>query len=210
MVVYDVTLSVYAGMPVWPGDPDVKLDRVKKIEEGANSNVSYLAAGVHTGTHVDAPVHFLPGGATIDQLDLEVLVGEAQVVVLPDQVDVIDSAAINQAGIESGTQRLIFKTRNTHYWEKHVVGFQTDFVGINVEGARELVKMGVKLVGIDYLSISPYKRSRPTHEVLLGSGMIVVEGLDLSRVPAGRYRLYCLPLKLKGSDGSPARVILVG
>jgi arylformamidase len=210
MTIYDITLCVNPEMPVWPGDPPVILERVKKIEEGSNANVSQLALSVHTGTHVDAPVHFIPGGGTIDQLALEVLVGQAQVIELPEEVGEINESIINHAGITANTRRVIFKTRNSRYWVQQERAFQPDFVGISVDGAQALVKLGVQLVGIDYLSVAPYKRGRPTHEVLLRAGVIVVEGLDLSQVSAGIYQLYCLPVKLAGSDGAPARVILVG
>lgn len=210
MTIYDITLTVRPDMPVWPGDPAVSLQRARKIEEGANANVSYLSLSVHTGTHVDAPYHFLPGGKGVDQLSLEILVGPAQVVELADTVDEIDAGIIHQAGVKPGTSRLIFKTRNSRYWADHEKSFQIGFVGISQDGAEALVHMGIKLVGIDYLSVAPYKRSRPTHEVLLSAGIIVVEGLDLSQVPPGQYQLYCLPSRLAGADGAPARAILIG
>jgi arylformamidase len=209
MTIYDITLAISPDMPVWPGDPSVSLQRARKIEEGANANVSHLSLSVHTGTHVDAPYHFLQGGNTVDQLALDVLIGSAQVVELAETVNEIDAALIRQAGVLPGTTRLIFKTRNSNYWARHEQSFQTDFVAINLDGAQALVQMGIKLVGIDYLSVAPYKRSRPTHEVLLSSGMIVVEGLDLSLVPPGQYQLYCLPTRLAGADGAPARAILM-
>jgi arylformamidase len=209
MTIYDITLTVSPDMPVWPGDPAVSLQRAKKIEEGANANVSHLSLSVHTGTHVDAPFHFLPGGKGVDQLALDVLIGPVQVVALAESVDEINAATIQQAGIEPGSERVIFKTRNSHYWADHEQSFQAGFVGISQDGARALVGMGVKLVGIDYLSVAPFKRSRPTHEVLLSAGMIIVEGLDLSLVPPGQYQLYCLPTRLSGADGAPARAILM-
>ena len=210
MTLYDITLTINPDMPVWPGDPAVILERVKKIEEGSNANVSRLDAGVHTGTHVDAPRHFIMGEKGIDELDLNVLVGAAQVVELAQNIAEIDEKVIRQAGILPDTRRILFKTRNSQYWAQNENIFQTDFVGINLDGARALVKMGIQLVGIDYLSIAPFKRSRPTHEVLLSAGMVVVEGLDLSKIKPGMYQLYCLPIKLGGSDGAPARAILIG
>jgi arylformamidase len=210
MTLYDITLTINPDMPVWPGDPVVILERVKKIEEGSNANVSRLDAGVHTGTHVDAPCHFIIGAKGIDELDLNVLVGAAQVVELAQNIAEIDEKVIRQAGILPDTRRILFKTRNSQYWAQHENIFQTDFVGINLDGARALVQMGIQLVGIDYLSIAPFKRSRPTHEVLLSAGMVVVEGLDLSKIKPAMYQLYCLPIKLDGSDGAPARAILIG
>ncbi len=209
MHTYDISLTISPEMPVWPGDPCVQLERIEKIEDGANANVSRVDMSVHTGTHVDAPYHFLPDGKTVEQLPLRLLTGRAYVLNLPD-ADVITADVLEKADIPPRTRRLLFRTRNSQYWGKQEKVFQTDFVGITDDGARFLVKRGVKLVGVDYLSVAPYKESRPTHEVLLKHGVVVVEGLNLHEISQGRYTLYCLPLKLEGSDGSPARAILVG
>ena len=209
MKIHDVSLTVSPDLVVWPGDPSIHLERATKIEEGANANVSVINMGVHSGTHVDAPYHFLPDGKGVDRLDLNVLVGQATVVELSDQVAVINSQVLMDAQIPSGTERILFKTRNSHYWASGIEKFQPDFVGIDLDGARYLVEMGVKLVGMDYLSVSPYKKSRPTHEALLKQEIVIIEGLDLSGIKSGQYELLCLPIKLKGSDGSPARVLLI-
>lgn len=209
MKINDVTLTIREGMPVWPGEPEVTLQRVKKLEEGANSNVTYMGFAVHTGTHVDAPCHFLADDDGVDRLPLDVLVGDAVVVEMPQSVDQITAADIAASGLAKGTERVLFKTRNSHYWIEGSVSFQPNFVGITEDGAQALVEMGVKLVGIDYLSIAPYKKSRPTHLVMFQSKMVVIEGLDLSKVNPGMYTLYCLPLKLSNADGAPARVILI-
>lgn len=209
MKIHDVTVTIMPGMPVWPGDHEVELYRDEKIEDGANANVSNLAISVHTGTHVDAPFHFLPEGGPVDQLSLEVLIGPVQVVELPESVDFIDEEVLQKIEFTPGTIRILFKTRNSRYWMMDSKEFQTGFVGITEDGARYLVEKGIQLVGIDYLSIAPYKMSRPTHEVLLNAKMIVIEGLDLSKVDSGQYDLYCLPLKLFNTDGAPARVILI-
>lgn len=209
MRIYDITLTISPRIPTWPGDPAAVIERVEKIEEGANANVSRIDMGVHTGTHVDAPFHFLTDGSTAEKMSLKVLTGRAYVLFLPD-VDVIDAAVLQAAEIPPRTRRLLFKTRNSQYWANQNGEFQTDFVGISADGAQYLVDRGVKLIGIDYLSVAPYKESRPTHEILLQAGTVLVEGLDLSQVSQGRYTLYCLPLKLAGSDGAPARAILIG
>jgi arylformamidase len=208
MRIYDISLAITPGMPVWPGDPGVELERVTEIAKGANSNASRLTLGVHSGTHVDAPVHFLDGDTSVESLALETLTGRATVVDLP-QAEVLDAATLGAAGIPPGTQRLLFKTRNSAYWTRGEKSFQTDFVAVDAGGAEWLVSQGVRLVGVDYLSVAPFKQSRPTHRTLLGAGVVVVEGLDLSQVGPGTYTLYCLPLKLVGSDGAPARAILV-
>jgi arylformamidase len=210
MKIYDLTLTITPDMPSWPGDPAVTLERARKIEEGANANVSHLDLGVHTGTHVDAPYHFLMDGKGVDLLDLDVLMGPALVVEFGETVDVINAEALHSAEIPAGTERVLFKTRNSQLWANQEKGFFPGFVGVDLEGANDLVARGVRLVGIDYLSIAPYKMSRPTHEVLLGAEMVIIEGLDLSRVSAGIYQLYCFPLKIKGADGAPARVVLTG
>jgi len=207
--IYDITLTIKPSMPVWPGDPKVVLERVSKIEEGANANVSRITMSVHTGTHMDAPVHFLPGGKSIETLPLDLLIGPAQVVQLPDDIDTINAGVLENAAIAKGVERLLIKTRNSAYWKKPDDAFQTGFLGVEADGAAYLVKRGVKLVGIDYLSIAPYKKSRPTHEALLKVEMVILEGVNLSEVPAGFYQLICLPLKLSGSDGSPSRAVLI-
>lgn len=209
MRTYDITLTISPDLPTWPGDPGVELERVEKIEDGSNANVSRVGMGVHTGTHVDAPFHFLQDGTTVDKLDLSLLTGRAYVLHLPD-VEVITAAVLEEAQIPPRTRRVLFKTRNSDLWVKEEPGFQTDFVGLSEDGAEYLVRRGVKLVGVDYLSVAPFKNSRPTHEKLLEAGVVIVEGLNLSEVSQGRYTIYCLPLKLANSDGAPARVILIG
>ena len=209
MRTYDITLTISPDLPTWPGDPGIEIQRVEKIEEGSNANVSRVDMGVHTGTHVDAPFHFLQDGVTVDQLNLSLLTGRAYVLHLPD-VDVITSQVLEEAQIPPRTRRVLFKTRNSDLWANEGSVFNTDFVGLSDDGAEYLVRRGVKLVGMDYLSIAPYKKSRPTHERLLEAGVVIVEGLDLSEVNQGRYTIYCLPLKIANSDGAPARAILIG
>lgn len=210
MKIHDITLTIQPGMAVWPGDPKVELARVEKIEEGANANVSFMGISVHTGTHVDAPYHFLKDAAKVDVMPLDVLIGPVQVVELDDSVTVIDADVVNSSQLALNVTRVLFKTRNSGFWSLDPGIFRSDFVGISADGAQALVDHGIKLVGIDYLSIAPFKKSRPTHEVLLKAEMVVIEGVDLSQVNPGNYTLICLPLKLKDTDGSPARVILLG
>lgn len=209
MRTYDITLTITPDLPTWPGDPGIEIKRVEKIEDGSNANVTRLDMGVHTGTHVDAPYHFLQDGITVDQLNLSLLTGRAYVLHLPD-VDEITAAVLEEAQIPPRTRRVLFKTRNSDLWAEGETEFQTDFVGLSEDGAEYLVRRGVKLVGMDYLSIAPFKKSRPTHERLLEAGVVVVEGLNLTEVEQGRYTIYCLPLKIANSDGAPARAILIG
>ncbi len=207
MKIHDVTLTITPQLPTWPNNPGVVLERVNKIEDGANANVSKLAMGVHTGTHVDAPVHFVPGAPGVETLALETLIGPVRVFELPD-VNVVDAAALKTLEWPAGLERVLFKTRNSSYWAAGDPQFHTDFVGVSEDGAKFLVEKKIKLVGVDYLSVAPWKASKPTHQALLNARIIIIEGLDLSQVSAGEYQLFCLPIKLGGSDGAPARVIL--
>ena len=210
MKIYDITLLISPDMPVWPGDPPVELERVSSMDAGAHDNVSRLACSVHTGTHVDAPHHFLNDHRTVESLALEILTGPVQVAQVPDDVDVITAVVLEKLAFPPRVLRLLLKTRNSQLWERGEKAFDKKFVGISADGAEWLVQHGIKLVGIDYLSIAPFKQSVPTHRILLTAGVILVEGVDLSAVPPGKYDLYCLPMKLAGSDGAPARAILVG
>jgi len=210
MKTYDISLTITPNMAVWPGDPKPVLERVTKIEDGRNANGSNMSMSVHTGTHVDAPYHFLQDGSTVEKMPLKVLIGRAYVIHLSDDVDVITPAELEAAEIPPRTRRVLIRTRNSKYWSKEPGRFQEDFVGVDAAAAEYLVKRGVKLIGIDYLSVAPYKNSKPTHITLLKAGVVIVEGLNLSQVPHGRYNLICLPLKLEGRDGSPARAVLIG
>jgi arylformamidase len=209
MRTYDVTLTISPDMPVWPGDTPPALVRVDSLAKGDEANTSKITMSVHTGTHVDAPDHFLGNGKTVDQMPLDALLGRAYVLYLPE-IEHITARALELADIPPRTRRLLFKTRNSEYWAKGVKTFQTDFAALTPDAAQYLVDRNVRLVGVDYLSVAPYHDSTPSHRILLEAGVVVLEGLDLSQVSQGRYTITCLPLKLGGSDGAPARVILMG
>lgn len=209
MHTYDISLTISPDMPVWPGDPAVVLERFQKMENGGNANVSHIAMSVHTGTHVDAPYHFLASGKTVEHLSIVTLTGRVYVLHLPD-ADRITAAVLKKADIPPRTRRILFRTHNSEVWARQENDFKSNFVAITADGAQYLADRGFKLVGVDYLSVAPFKDSRPTHEILLKAGMVVLEGLNLSQVSQGRYTLYCLPLKLANCDGAPARAILVG
>ncbi len=209
MKIFDITLTTTPGMIVWPGDPAVVLEQVQSMDNGAHANVSRLDLSVHTGTHVDAPHHFLNNGLTVETLALDVLTGPALVVQLPDELDLVTAEALETADIPAGTERLLLRTRNSDLWQRGEKDFFTGFVGISADGAEWLVRRGVRLVGVDYLSVAPYKQSEATHKILLQAGIVLLEGADLHKVQPGPYELYCLPLKLSGSDGAPARAILI-
>lgn len=210
MRIYDVTLPMTPSMPVWPGDPPITVERVDKIEEGKTANVTRMELSVHTGTHVDAPFHFLADGKTVDKLNIRVLTGRAFVIQIPDDVDVVTAEVLENAGIPPRTRRVLIKTRNSAHWVNKSTEFDHDYVAIAADGAEYLKQRGVKLVGVDYLSVAPWSDLVTTHEILLKAEIVIVEGLDLSEVGPGRYTMYCLPLKITGADGAPARVILLG
>ncbi|HEY2982189.1 MAG TPA: cyclase family protein [Anaerolineales bacterium] len=210
MTIYDISLTITPSLPVWPSDPPIKLEQVASMDNGAHANVSRLSAGVHTGTHVDAPHHFLNDGRTVESLPLDILTGPCYVVQVPDDIEVLSAETLDGIPIPKDTTRILFGTRNSHLWARGVTAFQKDFVAVTEDGAQWLVERGMKLVGVDYLSVAPFGESVPTHTILLQAGVVVVEGLNLAEVPRGFYELYCLPLKLGGSDGAPARAILIG
>lgn len=209
MRIYDISLTISPDLPVWPGDPAVELKQVTFIAQGDSCNISHLALGVHTGTHVDAPYHFLNDGKTVETLPLEALVGPAYVIQVPDAVDRLTAEVLAQADVPADAERILFKTRNSAIWGRART-FQEDFVAITTDGAEWLVKRQLCLIGMDYLSVAPFGNATTTHQTLLRRGIVLLEGVNLSEVPPGRYDLYCLPLKLSKSDGAPARVILIG
>ena len=203
MEIFDVSVPIRPGMVTYEGDPQVTIERTASIAEGATANISRLDFGVHTGTHVDAPLHFLDGAPGTESLALDVLVGPAAVVDATVVENVLDEKALRALDLPAGPERLIFKTSNSRLWE--LDEFSHDFVRLSGDGARHLIALGVRLVGIDYLSIG----DEEAHRELLAAGIVPVEGLDLRGVEPGAYRLICLPLRLVGSDGAPARAVLV-
>jgi arylformamidase len=209
MRIIDISQKIRPGMVVWPGDPQVEVNQVEKISAGDEVNLTQFSMSAHTGTHVDAPCHFIDGGKKVDDLSLEDLCGTVQVIHVPSNISEIDKGVVENAGIEPLTERVLFRTTNSTLWKNQAGEFTKEYVGITEDAAQLLVEMELKLVGVDYLSVAAGTHIRPTHETLLGSGIILLEGLDLSEVSAGRYMLYCLPLNLVGADGAPARTVLV-
>ena len=210
MQVYDVSVPLSANTVTYPGDPGIAIKHWLRMANGDQANVSRMDFGLHSGTHVDAPAHFIEGGAKVDSMPLDSLLGEAEVIEVATNVDVIDETFV-AANCARGSQRVLFKTRNSVYWGDTERGFHEDYVYIDPDAAHWLVESGVKLVGIDYLSVEKFNSdSFPTHLAFLSRGVVIVEGLDLRAVPAGQYELLCLPLKIAGGsgDGAPARVIL--
>lgn len=208
---YDISVSVHPDLPVWEGDPPVIIRSASSIERGDIANVSSLEIGAHTGTHIDAPVHFVPGRKGIDQLALDTLIGSAYVADLTDVTREIHGQDFEKAKIPQGTVRLLCKTTNSSLWSKVPSKFDSNFVGISPDGAEWLIEHGIKLVGVDYLGVERFdsvENGAPTHHALLEKEVIIIEGLDLSSVQAGNYKLVCLPMKIKNSDGAPCRAIL--
>lgn len=207
MKIHDISVPISPAMPVYSGDPAVEVTPVSRISKGAGANVSRLCFGSHTGTHIDPPYHFVESGIKIDQVPLDTLVGECVVYCVKDAPSILVQH-LESKPIPDGTERLLFKTRNSALWEDKE--FHTDFMYLSSEAAEWLVGRGVKLIGIDYLSIDKFKSGvHATHHTLLESGVIVVEGLDLRQVDEGTYTLVCLPLKIEDGDGGPARAILI-
>jgi arylformamidase len=209
MRTYDVSVPISTELVTWPGDPKIAVERVERMEDGAEANVTRINMSAHSGTHVDAPCHFIEDGASVDQLPIDLLTGRVYVLDLSNE-DVINSNILENSSIPPRTRRVLFKTRNSDYWARRENQFRTDYVALSADAASFLVDRGVRLVGVDYLSVAPFEATGPTHKILLNAGVVIVEGLDLSQVSQGRYMFYCLPLKIEGADGAPARAILVG
>ena len=204
MEIFDISVPIRDGMLHYAGNPPVHLTRICSIAGGDTVNVSELDMGVHSATHVDAPVHFLADGEGAERLPLETLIGPAEVVDATGVQDALDLTALRGLELpQRGTERLLFKTRNSQLWARDE--FTRDFVRLNADGAAYLLERGVRLLGIDYLSIG----DADAHRALLGAGVVCIEGLDLRGVDPGPYELACLPLKLAGSDGAPARAVLI-
>jgi arylformamidase len=207
MKIFDISVPISPKLPVYPGDPAVSIEPMLRIAKGDDANVSLLAFGNHTGTHVDPPLHFIPGGKPVDQLDLNVLCGRARVVDFTRLKTHITAADLERAKIPARVTRVLFKTRNSATWDR--AEFQRDFIALAPDAAKWIVERGIKLVGIDYLSVEAFASPEPlTHRTLLGAGVIAVEGLNLRGIKPGTYTLACLPLKIKDGDGAPARAIL--
>ncbi|MQG76847.1 MAG: cyclase family protein [SAR202 cluster bacterium] len=204
---WDVTLALSSKVPTYLGDPSFKRRLVQAIANGKTADVSLLTLSAHIGTHVDAPSHLFEGGKTVDELDLEVMLGTALVVEFIGQGP-ITMGFLEKCDIAVSEERVLFKTHNSSLWDRPE--FQNDYVGLTVDAADWLIDNGARLVGIDYLSIdAPGNLDLSVHRTLLDNEIVVVEGLDLRQVSPGRYKLVCLPMKIEGSEGAPARVILL-
>ena len=193
-----------------PAIPALRLPIGAVSSAGDGVNVSMLNFGAHTGTHVDAPAHFIEGAAKVESLSLDSLIGEATVIEVPEEASVIDEEFVQKHYV-AGTERVLFKTRNSAFWSEANPQFHTDFTYLDLPAAKWLAEQGIKLVGIDYLSIEKYASEKhETHLALLSHGVVILEGLNLAGIAPGKYELICLPLRLRSNkgDGAPARVVL--
>jgi arylformamidase len=205
MKLIDVTVPLDPNLPTYPGNTPYTLEAVKRITRGDSSNVSTLHMSAHSGTHVDAPRHFFDNGAGAEGLPLEMLIGRARVIEITSRKG-IGAEELAEANL-SEDLRVLIKTTNSRLWG--IPEFQKDFVAVTEAGAKYLLEHGIKLVGVDYLSVEQFKKpGAPAHHILLGAGIIVIEGLNLRDVEPGVYEMFCLPLPAVGSDGAPARVVL--
>lgn len=207
MALIDITVALHDGLAHWPGSCGFTRTLVSDMAQGANCNGSETRFDLHVGTHVDAPWHFVEDGKPVDQMDLTRLVGPAYVAYLPE-TSMVSADDLDSLSLPSGVERLLLKTRNSKLWEMNVKEFREDFVAVRADAAEWIVRRGIRLVGIDYLSIAPYTDSMPTHQILLKAEVAVIEGLNLTGVEPGEYELLCLPMKLMGADGAPARAVL--
>jgi arylformamidase len=211
MPIFDISVGISAGdTPVYRGDPGIEIVSHASLARGDAANVSLLHFGAHTATHVDAPAHFIEGARKIAQTPLDALVGRARVVRVADDKRAVEAEDVD-ALVPGGTERVLFKTRNSSFWSESRGVFREDFTYIAPNAAHALVRLGVRLVGIDYLSVEKFHSDNfETHITLLSKGVVIIEGLDLSPVEEGEYELMCLPLKVTGGagDGAPARAIL--
>ena len=211
MPIYDISVAIAPGeTPTYPGDPGIEVNSWAAIARGDDANVTTLTFGAHTATHVDAPAHFMEGAPGLTELPLDAFIGEARVVEIPEDVLVIDAAHVAEL-VPEGTSRVLFKTRNSSFWENPAGRFREDFTYVAPDAARALVGRGVRLVGMDYLSVEKFgSKDFGTHLALLSNGVAIIEGLDLRAVRAGTYELICLPLKVAAGsgDGAPARAVL--
>ncbi len=210
MEIYDVSVPLSAATPTYPGDPGIEITDWLTLADGNAANVSRINFGLHSGTHVDAPAHFIEGGGKVETLPLESMIGEAEVIEVGTDVRVIDANFVRD-NCDRGARRILFKTRNSAFWNNPELGFREDYTYIHPEAAESLVKLDVKLVGIDYLSVERFQSDKfETHHVFLANNVVILEGLNLGAVPSGVYELICLPLRISGGsgDGAPARVVL--
>lgn len=205
--IIDISLPLDSNLPIWPNSTGVTVERVLDLSKGDCVNNSHLSCDVHAGTHIDAALHHLVNGASVEQIALTDLIGEVHVVELL-HTGIITREILEGLSLPGDAQKLLIKTQNSHLWEKKSNVFNSSYVALTPDAAEWVVDNGIHLVGIDYLSVEPFDTGSQTHKILLKANVVILEGLNLSHVRPGIYELICLPIKLVGADGAPARVIL--
>lgn len=205
--IIDISVSINEKLPVWPGSPGAEIKTLMKIGPESVANVSHISIESHTGTHIDAPLHFIKDGHTTAEIALSTLIGRCQVLYIP-HVKSIGPDELKKIPIEKGIKRILLKTDNQNLWDNKEYTFEEDYCALNAEGAQYLVDKGIELVGIDYLSIQRFHDPIDTHVILLKNNVVILETIDLRSVEAGIYRLICLPLKIEGIEGCPVRAVL--
>jgi len=208
MKIFDITIPLSEETPAWEGERGVTVTQSALKGEGSDYNISRYELSVHSGTHIDAPYHVLTDGMGVDSIPLGKLIGPVQVIEIPDGISIITDDVLREMQIMRNASRILLKTSNSKLWDIIPAVFTSDYAGIDTSGATYILSSGIGLVGIDYFSISHYTDLLHPHELLLGSNVVILENLDLRDIEPGTYVLYCLPLKLTGTDGAPARVIL--
>jgi len=208
MKIIDISVGIDENLPVWPGDPNPHLSWIGSINAGDSANITGISMGAHTGTHIDAPLHFLQNGASLDEIALSTLIGDAQVLEVPGDAALITAEVLTSLE-EICCERLLLKTRNSQFWSGSGLEFRQDFTALDVSAAEFLVRRGVRLIGIDYLSIAPFNDPTPTHTLLLRQNVVILESINLADVPAGFYQLVCLPIKLTAREAAPVRAVLI-
>lgn len=208
MNIIDISVAIDNKLPIWPGGSFPQLDVVSDMGDGKQCNETKIKIGTHTGTHIDAPLHFIKDGSTVDKLPLDIFIGDVFVAEFRDERE-ITSYDIEKLDIPEGVSRILFKTSNSKLWEKEISEFKEDYVGLTEDAAKWLVDHNIKLVGVDYLSVAKYGDIVNVHKIILGAGIVALEGINLSGVEMGNYQLVCLPIKIPNTEGSLVRAVLL-
>ena len=211
MKIYDISVPIRPDMATWPGDPPVQIQPIASIDQGDDANITQIQMCVHTGTHIDAPRHFIDDGKPVDALGFDPFIGDVLVVAFNPDVDVISGRALAEHQAVPAlrrAKRVLFKTRNSELWDSHPHTFQENYVGLDASGAAFLSELSLSLIGVDYLSVAAFHDTHQPHQILLSREIVLLEGINLTGVDPGEYQLLCAPLRIAGCEGAPARVFL--